>query len=264
MNSSDSAFRLRPKGADDMTRFDQTYSRMNRIFILGLLASLSLLPVHPAFAKGGGRGADDGGDRSGDVRRDDRGGDSGHGRGRGSDDGSGHSRGSSNLSGSGLRQGVGTVVRELPRGHREIVVNRRPFFFHEGRFFNRHRDGFIVVRAPIGAVITSLPLGFVSFVVGGTGYYLAGETYYRQIPEGYAVVDPPLTAATGTAVVQTELLNVRSGPDTSYDVLRVVNQGDQLYVIGSIPGWLNVELPDGVLGWVMAKFVQVLRDQPEG
>jgi uncharacterized protein YgiM (DUF1202 family) len=144
------------------------------------------------------------------------------------------------------------------------VVNKRAFFFHEGRFFNRHQDGFIVIRAPLGAVITALPIGFVAFVASGIDYYLADETYYRRVSEGFAVVEPPVPTISGTGIVQAELLNVRTGPATSYDVIGVVNYGDYLVVIGSVPGWLNVELPDGTLGWVMDRFVQLQPDQPEG
>lgn len=253
--------------------FRQACRQTKQMLVLGLLSLLISIPGGQVFAKGGGHGGDDRGGRSGGGRFDESGDD--RGRGRGSDDGISRSRddggsrgrgGSHHLRGSssGHRHGIGTVVRELPRGHRQVVVDKRTFFFHEGRFFNRHHDGFIVVRAPLGAVITALPLGFVAFAAGGIDYYLADDTYYRRVPNGYAVVEAPLPAVSGTGIVQAELLNVRTGPATSYDVIRVVHYGDYLAVIGSVPGWLNVELPDGTLGWVMGRFVQLQPDQPEG
>ncbi len=248
-----------------MTLLNRACKTGRQLFVLGLLASVVLMPVDFAFAKGGRGGGGD--DRSDDFGRGrGRGSDDGpgHSRGRGSDDGIGHSRGSSHGSVFGHRHRVGTIVRELPGGHREIFVIKRPFFFHEGRFYNRHSNGYILVRAPIGAVIATLPLGFVSFVIGGHNYYLAGDTYYSRGPDGYVVVNSPVQEKTGNATVNTDQLNVRSGPAASYSIFRVINYGEQLYVIGAVPGWLNVELEDGSVGWVMERFVIFQPDQPQG
>ena len=149
-----------------------SYSRViretKRVLVVGLTASLLAAPAGNAFARGGHGGEESGGHEGG------------HEGGHRGEDGEGH------------RHGVGTIVRDLPRGHNEIFVGGRSFFYHEGRFFNRHRDGFIVVRAPIGAIVATLPIGFATFVFGGVSYYVADEAYYRRTPEGYVVVEPPV------------------------------------------------------------------------
>lgn len=228
-----------------MTRAEKIMRGTRRIFVVALAVSLLAAPIGDVFARGG-RGGDDGGGR------------------RGGDDGGGHRGGDRREFSGGRRHAVGTIVRELPRGRTEIFVGQRPFFFHEGRFFNRHRDGFITVRAPIGAVIATLPIGFATFVVGGVSYYAFDDVYYRRAPEGYVVVDPPVQVLSGTAIVQAYQLNVRSGPGASYGVIKILDRGERLTIRGSVPGWYNVELYDGNMGWVMSQFVALEQPMPEG
>jgi hypothetical protein len=85
----------------------------------------------------------------------------------------------------------GSIVRNLPDGYSELVVRGSTFFLHDGHFYNRHRDGFIVVRAPIGAIVATLPFGFMNLSVGGINYYVSEDNYFRRIPEGFVVVDSP-------------------------------------------------------------------------
>jgi formylglycine-generating enzyme required for sulfatase activity/serine/threonine protein kinase len=61
------------------------------------------------------------------------------------------------------------------------------------------------------------------------------------------------------AVVQAEVLNVRGGPGTEYDVLGQVEQGDQLEIVTRTEGgdWLQVRLTDGKEGWVSVQLVEV-------
>ena len=65
-----------------------------------------------------------------------------------------------------------------------------------------------------------------------------------------AVVTP--TVASNIAVVTTDALNVREGPSTAYTVITTVVGGTELNVLGrnATNTWLNVEVEDGLLGWV--------------
>ncbi|MET3574678.1 SH3 domain-containing protein [Bhargavaea ullalensis] len=56
-------------------------------------------------------------------------------------------------------------------------------------------------------------------------------------------------AASGTAVVSGDTLNIRSGPGLSHGITGKLNKGDRLTVTGSDGDWLEVETPDGK-GWV--------------
>lgn len=68
----------------------------------------------------------------------------------------------------------------------------------------------------------------------------------------------PETPTTRTvAVIQADLLNVRSAPSTDGEVVAQVNQGDRFAIIGrSQDGeWLQLDDDDRELGWVSAEFV---------
>jgi len=166
------------------------------------------------------------------------------------------------------------VIRQLPRGYRTVRMGRAEYYVHGGRFYARRPGGgFVVVGAPIGVIVATLPVGFVTVFVGGVDYYLYEGVYYRKVPEGYMVVAPPapqpqqpvpIQAASGTAIVQTTLLNVRSGPATTYAVIGLARMGERLTISGSVPGWYYVQLSDGRMGWVMTQFTTVEQPAPQG
>ena len=214
-----------------------TGSVAQRMLVALVAASLLTVPGGSAFARDGDRG----GVRSGD-------------RGARSFD-----RGVERYRGS-----YGRIVPTLPDRHRRVYVGSRPYYYYGGRFYDRHRDGFVYVRAPLGAIVATLPLGYLSFTIGGIGYYLADDVYYRRVENGYAVVEPPVEEVSGTAIVQIDQLNVRSGPGASYSVIKIISRGEQITIRGSVPGWYNVELIDGSIGWVMMRFVEFDPEAPQG
>jgi uncharacterized protein YraI len=64
------------------------------------------------------------------------------------------------------------------------------------------------------------------------------------------------------AVVAVDLLNLRDGPDTNYDILTMVEEGTRLKVVGRTEAndWLKVVTADGQEGWVFAEMVTVSGD----
>ena len=72
------------------------------------------------------------------------------------------------------------------------------------------------------------------------------------------VEDVPTLATSG--VVNTAVLNVRSGPDISYGVVAVVYQGQGVALIGrsADSSWVKVRLTNGVVGWVNAAYIQTV------
>jgi len=146
-----------------------------RALAAGLVFALATMISGPAMAKGGGGGHGGGG----------------HG-------GGGESHGGGRHSGEGLEQHGGrhggrhgSVVREVPRGHIEVSHRGNHYIFHEGRFFDRHRDGFIVIGAPIGIVVPSLPAASVRVTLGGVTYFVADDNYFRSVPDGFMAVEAP-------------------------------------------------------------------------
>lgn len=118
-----------------------------------------------------------------------------------------------------------------------------------------------------GHRISILPRGFETLMIAGLTYYLVAGTYYQRSANGYIVVDPPpanIQQSSGIVVVNTGLLNVRSGPGTENGVVAQVSRGQQLQVKGVAPDWYYVQLSNGTDGWVMMKYVNLLGTAANG
>src|SRR5258706_7505985 len=65
-----------------------------------------------------------------------------------------------------------------------------------------------------------------------------------------------------TTGINTDKLNLRSGPDTSARILRVIEKGSALTILDTQPSWLKVQIPDGSIGYVAAQYVTIQAPQP--
>ena len=64
------------------------------------------------------------------------------------------------------------------------------------------------------------------------------------------VIDvPSIHAKTESAIIDTGLLSIRSGPGLSYEVTASLNKGDQVEVLSTSGDWLEVEFQN-VTGWI--------------
>jgi N-acetylmuramoyl-L-alanine amidase len=70
----------------------------------------------------------------------------------------------------------------------------------------------------------------------------------------------PIEVST-TAVVNIELLIVRSGPSPDFQIVTTVTKNTQLPVIKQQGNWLNVTLPNGQTGWVFATYAPIVSQQ---
>jgi len=52
-------------------------------------------------------------------------------------------------------------------------------------------------------------------------------------------------------------LRVRSTPSTQGEELGKVNPGETFSVMDSSSGWFQIEMPDGVVGWVSGTYASV-------
>jgi len=75
-------------------------------------------------------------------------------------------------------------------------------------------------------------------------------------------IPSPTPAPPPEAVVAVDLLNLRAGPGTNYDVLTMMEEGVRLKVIGRTEAndWLKVVTAEGREGWVFAEMVTVSGD----
>jgi hypothetical protein len=161
------------------------------------------------------------------------------------------------------RHHPGTVVREVPRGSRSVVVGTTRYYVHDHRFYASRPGGYVLVRPPLGAVVATLPAGSISITIGGVFYSRFDDVYYRPAPRGYVVVAPPVSApfavhTHGSVIVWTPTLNVRTGPGMHFPVSCQVVQGQMLIVSAHASGWHYVQLPTGAFGWVMSDYTRSL------
>jgi len=69
-------------------------------------------------------------------------------------------------------------------------------------------------------------------------------------------VTPPPSGTTTVVTVTWTSANIRSGAGNEFPVLRIVNKGDKLTIIGERGEWFNVRLEDGKEGWINSRTVK--------
>ncbi len=78
--------------------------------------------------------------------------------------------------------------------YRQIIVNKRTYFYREGIFYEKRNKNYFVITAPAGARITVLPRGYNIVRIKRVRYYVFNGIYYRYIPreKAYEVIERPL------------------------------------------------------------------------
>jgi hypothetical protein len=94
----------------------------------------------------------------------------------------------------------------------------------------------------------------VDLLVGDEPFTTASFEILRDTPTPEASLTP--TPRPG-AVVTTNSLNIRSGPDTAFSISGSASQGDQLEIIGQAYScaWLKIKTTSGIEGWVSSELV---------
>lgn len=120
----------------------------------------------------------------------------------------------------------GRKINSLPGGYRSETISGTTYYYHDGSYYRRQSDGYVVVEAPRSSryysdyerryrsdyrdqrgsryyrdsrdprnesvrVVTRLPDGYRVVTRGGTQYYQAGDQYYRRDGDRYIVVSQP-------------------------------------------------------------------------
>ncbi|OPY57624.1 MAG: N-acetylmuramoyl-L-alanine amidase AmiC precursor [Pelotomaculum sp. PtaU1.Bin035] len=81
---------------------------------------------------------------------------------------------------------------------------------------------------------------------------------------GVLLTSPYVSAAAGdTAVVAVDLVNIRSGPGTGYQVAAQAALGDRLTVLNKSGDWYSVKLNSGLTGWVAGWLVAIETAGPD-
>lgn len=131
----------------------------------------------------------------------------------------------------------GAAVTVVPAG--AIVINS--YHFHNGVFYTRRNNGFVVVHPARGIRIRVLPVGFRTVILGPRTYYYYYGTFYTKVvnAEEYEVVEAPEGAV------------VDALPD-GYEVKTV--GGNEYYVLdGVYYGEVDATDIDGGVGYKVVK-----------
>ncbi|HEY8343116.1 MAG TPA: SH3 domain-containing protein, partial [Calditerricola sp.] len=72
----------------------------------------------------------------------------------------------------------------------------------------------------------------------------------------------PAAPSSQTVAVTASVLNVRSGPGTTYAIVTKVKRDTRLTVQKQQAGWLQVRLPNGRTGWVSGQYVRPVSATP--
>ena len=68
-----------------------------------------------------------------------------------------------------------------------------------------------------------------------------------------------LSATAGTGIINNNYVNIRSGPDTTYDVLGMLNQGTQVEIVGSEKNWYQIKT-EQLNGWVRNDLINLQKE----
>lgn len=109
---------------------------------------------------------------------------------------------------------TGYRVNSLPSNHRTETIAGTNYYYHDGAYFQRRDNSYVVVDAPRRSryydeysrygnqtvrnysdgrsrVITDLPSGYTTVDYGGEPYYRYQDNYYRRQGSGYVTVANP-------------------------------------------------------------------------
>jgi hypothetical protein len=113
----------------------------------------------------------------------------------------------------------GYNITSLPSGYRRETISGRDYYYHNGAYYQRNTNGYVVTEAPRsslyyteysryrqspqpgsrttyttyqpGYTTTSLPQGYRSETISGRNYYYHNGAYYQRGSNGYIVTEAP-------------------------------------------------------------------------
>ena len=88
--------------------------------------------------------------------------------------------------------------------------------------------------------------------------WLAGWLVNIEKSPAPSPTSPAAPGVNTTVKVNGSVVNIRSGPGTSYGLVTQVYAGDTMQVLGSANDWYNVRLPSGASGWIANWLVSVI------
>jgi len=89
--------------------------------------------------------------------------------------------------------------------------------------------------------------------------WIADQTLRGREAQATPIMTAPVRTGTlqqSLVTVTSSIANIRSGPDTKYDIVDKVSNGMQLAVLDSTPDWFKVRTPSGKEGWIFKELTK--------
>lgn len=83
---------------------------------------------------------------------------------------------------------VGSVFDTIPGNYVHVVYGGRNYYVHDGIFFNRVGNRYVVVKPVAGIRIATLPRGYTKVRIDGRTLYRFNDVTYRRVNNYYVVV----------------------------------------------------------------------------
>ena len=86
----------------------------------------------------------------------------------------------------------GLQVPVIPNNHYIARINGEKHYYHDGLYYKKLANNYVIVPPPIGAVVPAIPEEFKPVVINGETYHMHNGIYYLYTSGGYQVVLPPV------------------------------------------------------------------------
>ncbi|NKB34800.1 MAG: hypothetical protein GKR91_17025 [Pseudomonadales bacterium] len=83
---------------------------------------------------------------------------------------------------------VGSVFHSIPANHLRVVHAGKVYFIHDGVYYAKRANGYVVVNPTAGVRLTTLPRGYSTVRINGETLYRYRDINYRRINGVYIVV----------------------------------------------------------------------------
>lgn len=83
---------------------------------------------------------------------------------------------------------IGSAFDTIPSGHVHVVHGGRNYYVHDGVFFNRVGNRYVVMKPVAGVRVATLPRGFTTVRIDGRTLYRFNDVTYRRVNNYYIVV----------------------------------------------------------------------------
>lgn len=83
---------------------------------------------------------------------------------------------------------VGSVFHSIPSSHHRVVHAGRIYYIHDGVFYAKRANGYVVVNPVAGIRLASLPRGYATVRINGQTLYRYNQINYRRVNGVYIVV----------------------------------------------------------------------------